>query len=230
MIRIKSKRLLAVASFVDDGVYLADVGSDHALLPIYLLQTNKIKWCQAIENKSGPYVRMKAAINEAGFSSYVDCSLSDGLDELNDEVNSIVIAGMGGLKTIEILEKHKDKLSHVDTIIVDPHRDIAKVRKHVTALGYKIVDEKMIFEDKIYYSIIKFKRSDTPIKYNEEQYLFGPINLSKKDEVFSDFLLLQKKKINDILNGPNLNKEKREYYLDLYRHIAKAVKDYNAIK
>ena len=203
---------------------MADVGSDHALLPIYLLENKKIKWCQAIENKNGPYVRMKTAINEAGFSSFVDCSLSDGLDELNDEVDSIVLAGIGGLKTIEILEKNKHKLHHVDSIIVDPHRDIAKVRKYITSLGYIIEDEKVLCEDKIYYSIIKFRKSNVKVNYSESQYLFGPINLIKREEVFIDWLNLQKKKVNDILNGPMLDKAKRAYYLDLYRHIAKALK------
>lgn len=225
MIKIKSKRLIAIASLVDKDVYLADIGSDHALLPIYLFEKGQIKWCQAVENKSGPYLRMKAAIKEAGFDSYVDCSLSDGLDELNDDVNSIVIAGMGGLKTIEILEKNKDKLFHVDSIIVDPHRDIAKVRKHITALGYHIEEEKILLEDRIYYSIIKFRKGKPEKPYKEEDYLFGPINLAKREEIFIDWLNLQKKKVNSILNGPALDKEKREYYLQLYRYIAKALKD-----
>ena len=62
-----SKRLLAIADMVDQGAYLADVGSDHALLPIHLVSTGKISWAQAIENKTGPFLHMQSAVTDAGY-------------------------------------------------------------------------------------------------------------------------------------------------------------------
>jgi len=213
-----SKRLQAVADLVDPGCYLADVGSDHAQLPVYLLQKGTVKWVQAIENKMGPYLRMKAALDGAGFASHVLCTLADGLDELSSEVSALTICGIGGLLTCQILEKNPHKLDNISSIILDPHRDLVAVRERVSSLGFHIIDETIVYEDKIYYSIIKWGRGAPSEPYSEDELLFGPILMHKKGDIYHDYIVDQRKKVNAILNGA-LPKDKREYYLNLYRRI-----------
>jgi len=215
-----SKRLQAVADMVDSGSYLADVGSDHALLPIYLLQKGTVKWVQAIENKTEPFLRTKRNVEAAGLASHVHCSLSDGLTELSDEVDAVSICGIGGLLTCQILEKNPSRLGNVKTIILDPHRDLAAVRKRVSALGYRLIDEKMVYEQKIFYSVMKWRKGSADQPYGPDELAFGPILMEKRDETFLRYLGEQKEKISKILNR-GLPKEKREYYLDLYRRIVK---------
>lgn len=214
------KRLQAVADLVPEGCYLADVGSDHAMLPIYLLQKGTVKWVQAIENKMEPYLRMKRNIEAAGLSSHVNCSLSDGLTALSSEVNAVSICGIGGLLTCDILEKDPRKLDYLQTIILDPHRDLRKVRERLSALHFHLSDEVMVYEAKVYYSIMKWERGDPLYPYDADDLDFGPVLRRKKSPVYLDYLTEQKAKVNKILNGPALPKDKREYYLDIYRRIA----------
>jgi len=215
-----SKRLQAVADMVDQDSYLADVGSDHAKLPIYLLQKGTVKWVQAIENKTEPFLRTKRNIEAAGLSSHVNCSLSDGLTELNREVDAVSICGIGGLLTCQILEKSPSQLSHVKTVILDPHRDLAAVRQRVSLLGYHLIDEKMVYEQRIYYSVMKWAQGPLTTPYGPDELAFGPILMKKRDEIFLRYLGEQKAKISKILDG-NIPKEKRDHYLDLYRRIEK---------
>ena len=218
-----SKRLLAVANFVEPHSFLADVGSDHAHLPIYLVQTNKIDYAQAIENKVGPFIRMKTNIESAGLSSKIFVSKSDGISEIMDDVDTLSLCGLGGVLTYQILSSHLDKLDNIQTIIVDPHRDLKLVREKISSLGFYIDDETMIYEDKIYYSIVKFKRGHLAKPYSQKELLLGPKLLEKKEPIFLEWLELQRKKVSDLLNK-GLSKEKREQALALYRIIASSLK------
>lgn len=218
-----SARLAAVASMVPEHCYLADVGSDHAQLPIHLISAGKIAYAMAIDNKMGPFLRMKQNVEAAGYKNQIHCSLSNGINELRSDIDAIAICGVGGLLTCEMLEQHPDKLVNVKHIIVDPHRDLRAVRERVTALGYGIADEGMVYEDKVYYSIIHFSKDAAPGPYSETDLCLGPILRKKRDPIFLEFLQLQKKKISDLLNN-NLSPQARENYLQAYRMVANELK------
>ena len=218
-----SKRLLAIAEMVDPGAYLADVGSDHALLPIHLVSTGKISWAQAIENKTGPFLHMQSAVTDAGLSSHIGCSKSDGISSLYDGVDEIAICGMGGLLSCDILEAHPEKLACIKAIIMDPHRDLIAVRKRVTALGFHIADETMVNEDKVFYSIIKFVKGKPTTPYTNLDLSFGPVLRKKRGETYERWIALQLKKTNLLLNQP-LSKEAREHYLAVYRALRDELK------
>lgn len=213
-----SARLQAIADMVEPGSYLADVGSDHALLPIHLVETGKISWAMAIENKIGPFLRMTQAIDEAGLNGRISSSKSDGISVLRDGVNTLAICGMGGLLSCDILESGRKNLDQIETIILDPHRDLEAVRRRVTALGFHIDDETMVYEDKIYYTIIRFKKGAPASPYSVPDCLFGPILRKKRGETFVRWLENQKKTLNGLLNK-DLGKEARERYLSLYRLV-----------
>ena len=213
-----SKRLSCVASMVDQGVYLADIGSDHALLPIFLLEKGTISYAQAIDNKTGPYLRMKANVEEAGLSDRIQCLLSDGLQQIGEEVDAVSICGIGGLLMCDILEKGKDNLLGVKYLYLDPHRDLAKVRAKINELGYQIMDENVVYEDKTFYHLIKAKKESKVSTLSEADLLFGPINRKKRSQEFLSFLSEQKKKISSLLDE-KLSPAARESYLHLYRLI-----------
>ena len=220
-----SARLASVARMVPGDAYLADVGSDHAYLPISLIEKGKISYAQAIDNKMAPFLRMKRNVEDSGLSAHIACSFSSGLDELQPDVDTLAICGVGGLLTCEILEKHQEKLDQIKTIILDPHRDLQAVRKRVAALGYHLVDEEMLYEGKIYYTIMKWEKGKPAKPYTQEELLFGPFVIKKKGQTFHDYLEIQLEKVNGILDGP-LPKEKREPYLKLYRQIKKQLSRY----
>lgn len=213
-----SARLQAIADMVEPGSYLADVGSDHALLPIHLVESGKISWAMAIENKTGPFLRMTQAIDEAGLNGRISASKSDGISVLRDGVDTLAICGMGGLLSCDILERNKENLEQIKTIILDPHRDLEAVRRRVAALGFYIDDETMVYEDRIYYTIIRFKKGLPTIPYSLADCLFGPVLRKKRGETFIRWLENQKKTLSGLLDK-NLGKEARERYLFLYRLV-----------
>ena len=215
-----SQRLKTVASMVPKGAYLADVGSDHAWLPIHLIESGKIDWAMAIDNKMGPFLRMRENVSHSPkAANRIVCSRSDGISEIADSVNTLTICGVGGLLACQMLESHPEKLVNISTIIIDPHRDLVAVRKRVCELGYHIADEEMVYEDHVFYSIIRFAKGAPEIPYTNNELAFGPVLMRKGGGNYSAWLLAQKEKLKKILNG-DIPKEKRDFYLKTYRAVS----------
>ena len=176
-----SKRLSVIHDMVNSDV-LMDVGSDHGKLIISLVRDNRIRFGYAVENKSGPYNRLVENIKKENLLDKITPMFSDGITDLKDDVDTIVIAGMGGFTILGILEAHKEKLANIKHIIVDPHNALKDVRKGLANLGFSIADENIVYEDDIYYEIIDFVPGCE--EYSEEDYCFGPILKKKRDKAF----------------------------------------------
>ena len=190
---------------VPSGV-VADVGSDHGKLIISLFENGVICKGYAIENKVGPFNRLKKAIEENNATG-ITPMLSDGISELPSDVNIIVIAGMGGFNVIDILKKNPGKLKNVDTIVIDAHNAIPQLRKQVCKMGYVIADEDIICEAGVYYEIIKFIAGEA--KYLDNPDLeFGPILRNEKCITFKEKYQSRIKEIDNLLSKHNMPKEK----------------------
>ena len=162
-----SQRLLTIASFIKDGANVADIGADHGLLSIYLVEHNIAKKVFAVENKIGPF-----SILEKNTKKYpkITISLSDGISAIPEDIDTVVIAGMGGILISDILNKNKDKLDHIKYIVVDAHRDLIEVRKTLNDLGYEFEKEKLVKEG-LFYNVISAKKGSK--KLTSEQLEFG---------------------------------------------------------
>lgn len=221
-----SKRLEAIKMMCPKSV-VADIGADHGKLIISLVESGIASHGFAVENKKGPYERLVAAINESGLMDKITPILGDGIEPIPSEVKTVILAGMGGLNIVQILKKHPNKLENVDTIICDAHNAIPTMREEISKLGYSIADEKIIYEDNIYYEIIKFIKSDHAF-YSDIDLEFGPILRNQKSLMFKakynsriteiDFILktnkLPKQRIDELL----LEKDKIRSVLWLLEH------------
>jgi len=195
-----SKRLQAIYNMVPYSV-TADIGSDHGKLMIALFNDGRIPKGYAVENKKGPYNRLTEALKEAHIEEDVVPLFSDGITDLPISVSTVVLAGMGGETILKILNDHPEKLKLVQTIIVDAHTSVPKLRKEISEMGFVIADEQIVEEDHIYYEIIKFIRSDVAY-YSENDLEFGPILRKEQSCLFKakyearlqeiDYLLLNK--------------------------------------
>lgn len=174
-----SLRLKAIGDFIHEKAHVIDIGADHGLLEKYLLEQQKIASIVAVENKDGPYKILCRSLK--GYN--VRTSLSDGLDDMDDNVDTIVIAGMGGNLIMDILTKDVQKLNGIEQIVVDAHRDGELVRREVTKLGYRIEKEKIVAENGIFYFIISFVKGQTT--YKDIEYEWG-LNVNK-DPLFQQF-------------------------------------------
>lgn len=172
-----STRLLRVAGHVPQHAILADIGSDHAYLPIYLLQEQKIQSAIAGEVVQGPYLSAKSSSQEYGLDKLIDVRLGDGLTVLKeeDQVTTVTICGMGGELISQILEEgfHKKHLAGVETLILQPNVAEYQVRKWLLAHGYDITDEEILEDNKRIYEIIVAKPTSESPDYTDIQLKHG---------------------------------------------------------
>jgi len=181
-----SFRLLSLCGMVNRGSYIADVGSDHCALPIYLFERGLIRGAMAIENKKKPFERMKKAIEATPFP--IIASLSDGLKELNKEVDTVILAGMGGNLIIDILEKGRNKLDNVETIVVDAHSDRPKVIAFLAKEGYHLAQNEFLYDAGVYYDIMKWEKGAPSALYGELELKYGPLNVLTKPKEWQNWL------------------------------------------
>ena len=174
-----SDRLTSVASFIKDHANVADVGADHGLLEIFLLENKKVDSIMAIENKSGPFSILKNNLKDYD----VKLSLSSGIEAIDEKVDTLVIAGMGGMLIVDILKTHKEKLDNIKQIVIDAHRDNEYVRKEIINLGFYIEKEKIVFEKGTYYFVISFLKGHK--EHSQDDYEWG-YNITK-DPLFKQF-------------------------------------------
>jgi len=151
-----SKRLLTVANMVTKGSVVADIGTDHGYLPIYLVQNNISEHVIAMDVNKGPLNKALLNIGQFHLENKIDIRLSDGLDNLEkDEANTVTICGMGGKLIAKILECGKNKISQDIELILSPQSEIQLFREYLLQNGYRIVKEDMIIDDGKFYVIIK---------------------------------------------------------------------------
>ena len=182
-----SKRLLEIASLIDKDKVVYDVGSDHGLLPCFLLKENIARKAYAVDNKIGPLNRAIETINRYGLNDKVIPILSNGIDDIKEDVNIITISGMG-FYTVEKIFKDKD-LSPYEKIIVQVNRNTDLLRKYISDHHFKIIDERVVY-DIFYYEIVVFN-ADYHETYSDLEIKYGPILLKNKDEVFIEYLKRQ---------------------------------------
>lgn len=148
-------RLQAAADFVTPGFCVADVGTDHGFLPIYLVKSGKCPRAVAMDIRKGPLGRAQAHIEESGLGALIKARLSDGIRELAEgEADSIVIAGMGGMTMLHILEDGRTRLAGIKELVLAPQSEIAKVRRYVREHNMHIDKEGLVLENGKFYPVL----------------------------------------------------------------------------
>ena len=190
-----SKRLLAIAGMVPECEVLADVGTDHGYLPIYLVKQHKVKRAIAMDVNKGPLLRAQIHIGEYGLSSYIETRLSDGVCALaQQEADIVVIAGMGGPLTEKILTEGHSVINTVKYMILQPQSDIPHVRRFLCENGYVIRQENMVEEDGKYYPMM-FVEHGAMCYEKEIEYRYGSLLLAKKHPVLHQYLLWERENL-----------------------------------
>lgn len=174
-----SKRLQMIADRVPAGSKVADIGSDHALLPTYLAQQGIIVFAVAGEVNPGPFEAATRQVLESGLSKKISVRSGDGLAVIEPgEVNVITIAGMGGSLMASILEAGKQKLVGVTHLILQPNVGEDQVRKWLLAEGWNLDAEAILEEDGKIYEILTATASSAALVENSQEALYAERTLS----------------------------------------------------
>jgi tRNA (adenine22-N1)-methyltransferase len=246
MIKI-SKRLAAVASMVSHNGVLADVGTDHGYVPIYLLAQKKISRAIAMDVRSGPLSRAREHIADYGMDGYIQTRLSDGVAALEPgEADSILIAGMGGGLVMHILETGSAVCHSAKELILQPQSELARVRAYLFLRGYVTEMEDMVKEDGKYYPMMRvhyegvrertfplsadFSELDEWLSQltDEEEitgFIYGKRLLSEKNPVLRAYLEWEEGLLKDIWEG--LKKQQPSAHIEKRNQSLKRQMQYN---
>ncbi len=172
---------------------IADIGCDHAYVSIALRQRDMVHKVIAMDVRKGPLAIAKNNVMQYGLEDTITLRLSDGLEQLQpDEVDAIIIAGMGGLLMLRILEEGRlvwKETKKQPAFILQPQSDIDQVRHYLYKNDYSIDRECMLIDEGKYYTVISAKPGKKEnICMPPEGWLYGMYNLEHRDAVLRDFL------------------------------------------
>jgi tRNA (adenine22-N1)-methyltransferase len=174
---VLSKRLAQIAENVPSGSKLADIGSDHALLPVFLAQKGIIVSAVAGELNPGPYAAAVKQVVEAELQDIIAVRQGDGLAVIEPgEANVITIAGMGGQLIVQILTQGISKLGNVTRLVLQPNVGEEAVRRWLVAHGWFLTAEYILQEDGKTYEVLTAERVEDADHLNRT--LFEDKNVS----------------------------------------------------
>lgn len=179
-----SQRLQEVAAFIPKGSKLLDVGSDHAYLPLYLLEQQVITAAIAGEVVQGPFESAQHNIAQSDYADQIEARLASGLDafDTSDQVNVITICGMGGRLISHILETGKSKLEKINRLVLQPNNREDELRQWLCENNLRIVAEKIVYENEKFYEIMVVEPGEMIL--SETECRFGPYLSKEKSPHF----------------------------------------------
>lgn len=195
-------RLQKIADLIKPCNCIADIGTDHAYLPVYLTISEKCNFAVASDISSGPLSRAETTVNQYGQSHRIDLRLGSGVDTLApNEADAIVIAGMGGIIITEIIKSRPEIFKTAKQILIQPMSSVPELRENLFEIGYEITDEYLAKEDKKIYNIISVIPCKTPAKYTPAEIYAGKLLMDNKPEHFEEYIYLKKKQLENMIEG-----------------------------
>ena len=210
-----SKRMQSVADMIQPCDAVGDIGCDHAFVSIYLVEQHRAKRVIASDVRRGPITIAKRNIEAMNLSDQIEIRMGDGLDTIvPGEVNAVVLAGMGGMLMIDILERGEEVVTRCDQLVLQPQSDIEKVRRYLAEKGYHLADEQMLIDAGKYYNLLDVRVHEMVQKdeydcsklADDWCYMYGGSLLRKKDPVLRSWLVKQRDTtagLIDSLSGKN---------------------------
>ncbi len=200
MIKMKiPNRIVEIASFIPNDCKMIDIGCDHCLLGIYMAKTRDVKNIIASDINPEPLLQAERNLTNFGLEDTVKIRLGNGLEVIeNNEIDTIVISGLGGNKIVEILSEI-EVFDSIQNIILQPNNNIYTVRCWLTKHKFFISNEKIIEENNNIYEVLLFKKGKR--KYTKKQLEYGPINLIDQTKLFNKKWLSQVDNLKQIIKN-----------------------------
>ena len=191
-----SKRLLEVAKFVRQGALVADVGTDHAYLPIYLLKKGIAKSAVATDVREGPLVHTRDNVEFYQVSDKVTVYRADGLDGIERYApDDIMICGMGGELILRIVTECGYTRKEGVRLLIQPMSSFSELREGLFGAGYSVEDESLVRDGHMIYQVAVFTYTGTTSALSPVQSLLGPVNIEKNTELFREYASIHLRKL-----------------------------------
>lgn len=225
-----SPRLSKIADLIGSCRCLADIGTDHAYLPVFMCLSDKAMCAVASDIRRGPLERAANTLRAYHANDKISLRLGAGLETLEfGEADAVVISGMGGLLISHILNDGADKLIAADKIILQPMTAVPELREYLWQNCWNIADEVLVREeDKIYNILsVRLPSADTPAyKPTAVELYLGKVLIENRPEHFTEYLHKKKDKLEKMLYELNRAvtdeaRAKAEYCTDILSEIDK---------
>lgn len=212
-----SKRLKAASQYVRPDLPVVDIGSDHAYLPIHLVQNDIIPSAIAGEVVKGPFENAKNKIISVGLENEISVRLGSGLEVVSpkDNIGTITICGMGGILIADILKEglSKANLPVSARLVLQPNNAEDILRDFLRMNHYNIITEAIIEENNKFYEIIVAEHNLEDFDYTETELIFGPFLVQEKPSLFlkkwTKELALQEDILEKLKNSNDSDKVKK---------------------
>lgn len=199
-------RLKAIADSIFECNMIADIGSDHAYLPIFLIKNKKIKKAIASDVNIGPANISRERIRQYGIDNAIDVRVGYGLKVLEpNEADVIIISGMGGLLIVNIIKESQDIARNSQMLILQPMKDGYQLRKWLVENFFDIVGEEIVKEESKFYEIIWAVPADRK-KELQNVNIIGDKLLEKNNPILLEYVdskINEYQKILEKLKGHN---------------------------
>lgn len=175
-------RLKAVANLVPANLICADIGTDHAYLPVYLVEQGRVQAAIASDNKRGPCEAASKTVEQHNLKNKIQVRLGQGLATVKlGEVQCITIAGMGGLTMLSILEEAQELLTdeYLKYLVLQPQTDGDRVRQWAEKHGWGITAEDLVEDGNKLYEMFRLERNSHYV-YTGKSYEIGQLLIDNK--------------------------------------------------
>ncbi|HEY8422537.1 MAG TPA: class I SAM-dependent methyltransferase [Thermoclostridium sp.] len=188
MVSVRS-RLLKIASMAGKCKKPADIGTDHAYVPIYMVQSGMCSSAVATDIRKGPLQKARKNIEKYQLSERIDLRLGEGMKPIKEnECDVFIIAGMGGVVITEILEESIEKAKKADALILQPAYYDEVLREYLLKEGFCIETESLVRDEGRIYTVIRAYYDGTVRSDDDLYYHIGRALFERKDPLLSDFL------------------------------------------
>lgn len=215
------RRLACAADFVREGAIVADVGTDHAYLPIALCLSGRAVGGVVTDINKGPIERASANIRAHGLNDRLTAILTDGLCGAEKySPTDITVLGMGGELIAGIISRAEWTKDKRIRLCLQPMTHAEILRKYLADNGYSIVDEALVREDKIY-QIIVAEYSGEREEYSLAELYFGRFNIERSGDELFDLLASWERILSVRISGKEGSGERADEERELLRQIYK---------
>lgn len=216
-------RIDLIASLCNNSEVICDIGCDHAQVIVKAIKNYGVKFGYACDISEGPLKQAAINICNHNLKDKVKMILSDGFDNVNDEFDTAILAGMGGILISNILSKGLDKIKN-KKLIIEANSDVPMVREFLFNNNFIITDEYAIYDANKYYEIIVAETGNAI--YDEHDINFGPILRRKKPEAFIKYyeaLIDHYSNIISKISNIETRKEKEKIFENIVEILALGV-------
>ena len=198
---MKKRRLEEIINLVEDNSIVADIGTDHGIVPYELVKSNKAKKVIASDISEKSLDKLREKLDYLDEPEKIILNVSDGLDNLNEyQVDTIIISGMGGNLIVDILNKNIDVAKSANCLILGANNSLSVLRKFLHDNSFEIIEEVDLFENDKYYQIIKIKVGKQLFS-NDYEYEFGKFLIDNKSENLKQYIKQQIENKKTILSN-----------------------------